>query len=262
MCPNFIDKNANTEYYEVISESTRNEEYDTIDNSFHIENGFVILLDVLGIKGIWKRKNPESITRTWKDIIERFDNSIRSTFDRHARLITLSDTIIITCECNISCINSVFESIMTPFIYSVEHEFFLRGSISYGITYRSSLLLIGKPIDDAVQCHDQLEWIGIATTPHLSLYYLNNLGKRGTENYIYYPDIPVKKVDTEHKDIYSPFYFARKERYPGLALNWFNRSGSILGQLINQKNNQSKLEIKCKYENTLAFFDYCREQNE
>ena len=49
------------------------------DNSFHIQNGFVIFIDVLGIKGIWMKKNPETVVKTWKEIIAKFTDPIDST---------------------------------------------------------------------------------------------------------------------------------------------------------------------------------------
>lgn len=165
--------------------------------SSRIQHGFVIFIDVLGIKGIWKRKDPSLVIKNWKEIIGKFNDSINNSI-RHLKpySITLSDTIIITCECecNIENIDSIFQSLMQPFIYSISLEFFLRGTISYVMTFLSPQLIIGRSIDEAAEWHNQLEWIGIATTPNLSMFYLGKGYRNRTNNYIYYPRISIKEI--------------------------------------------------------------------
>ena len=225
--------------------------------SSRIQQGFVIFIDVLGIKGVWKRMSAEMVIKNWMDIIRQFTESIDKSL-RHLKpyFTTLSDTIIITCECSISNINTIFQSLMQPFSYSMGLDFFLRGTISYGMTFISPRLVLGPALDDAAEGHNMLEWIGIATTPCLSAYYLGNGYAKQTDNYSYYPTIPVKKVG-DNNNGYSPLYFRRKGYYEGLALNLINQNNGLRQLLTNKRNSHTKLEIKCKYENTLAFLDYC-----
>ena len=67
--------------------------------SSHAETGFVIFLDVLGMKGIWERLLPRQVIKRWDEAIHAFMDSIE---EHHSQLgvipylRALSDTIIIT----------------------------------------------------------------------------------------------------------------------------------------------------------------------
>lgn len=225
--------------------------YIPLGTSSRIQQGFVVFIDVLGIKGVWKRMSPNTVINNWIEIIRQFDESInRSLGHLKPYYTTLSDTIIITCECNISNINTIFQSLIQPFVHSINLDFFLRGSISYGMTFISPRLIIGPSIDEAAEWHNQLEWIGIATTPKLSNYYLSKGYENRTNNYIYYPRIPIKGIKREW-DRLSIL------DYKGFALNWSDKSNSVQQLILNKKDIQSDLKIKRKYENTLEFFSYC-----
>jgi hypothetical protein len=238
----------------IVPDGTR--EFITRGTSFRMQNGFVIFIDVLGIKGVWKRMSPDTVMKEWREIIGQFDRSVDNTLRHlHPYSTTLSDTIIITCECDISNINTIFQSIVQPFIYSINSDFFLRGTISYGITFISPRLILGPSIDEAAEWHSQLEWIGIATTPNLSNYYLSNQYEKMTNNYIYYPAIPIKK--DESNETYSPLHISKKGYYKGLALNWFDKKDNLLQLMTRKKNSYSNYKIIRKYERTLTFFDYC-----
>ena len=199
----------------------------------------------------------DMVFKNWIEIIRQFAESIDKSL-RHLKpyYTMLSDTIIITCECNISNINTIFQSLIQPFIHSIDLDFFLRGTISYGMTFISPRLILGPAIDDAAEGHNILEWIGIATTPNLSAYYLGNGYEKKTDNYSYYPTIPVKKVEYNNKE-FSPRYFRRKGYYEGLALKLIDENHDLRQLLTNKRNSHTKLEVKGKYENTLAFLDYC-----
>jgi hypothetical protein len=195
--------------------------------SSRIQYGFVIFIDVLGIKGVWKKMSADMVIKNWIKIIRQFTESIDKSL-RHLKpcYTTLSDTIIITCECNISNINTIFQSLMKPFTYSIELDSFLRGTISYGMTFISTRLILGPALDDAAEGHNMLEWIGIATTPYLSAYYLGNGYAKKTDSYSYYPTIPVKKI-ADNNNEYSPIHFRRKGYYEGLALNLSEKNNVI-----------------------------------
>jgi hypothetical protein len=69
------------------------------DSGLHEENGIVVFLDALGMKGIWKRFKPSHVIKMWDDVIGFFKHSL----DQNHVLLNvkpffraLSDTIIIT----------------------------------------------------------------------------------------------------------------------------------------------------------------------
>jgi hypothetical protein len=225
--------------------------YDT--KEFPIKGGFVIFIDVLGIKGIWVRMNPKTVFKIWEEIIDEFKNSINdSELKQFFPYITVvSDTIIITCRCSRTYLELIFEVLIQPFIHALELKFFLRGTISYGVYHLSDLLTIGKAIDEAAHVHDQIEMIGIFTTPNFSKYLFSNGVRFETSSYIRYTEIPIKEIKCD--DIVQ-------KKYDGIALNWTrDNKHKILYDIINyEMKNQTKNKIKQKYENTLKFYDNTR----
>jgi hypothetical protein len=118
------------------------------------------------------------------------------------------------------------------------------------MTFISPRLIIGPSIDEAAEWHNQLEWIGIATTPKLSDYYLSEKYGSRTNNYIFYPGIPIKGIKRDWDRL-------NVNCYKGFVLNWFDKGNGIQELILNKKNSQSNLKVRRKYENTLEFFDYC-----
>ena len=122
------------------------------------------------------------------------------------------------------------------------------------MTFISPQLISWRSIDEAAEWHNQLEWIGLATTPKLSMHYLGSGYERRTNNYIHYPKIPIKK---DNYEAYSPLYIGKKGCYEGLALNFFDKEDNLYDLLTHEMNKQSHVKIKRKYQNTLDFLDYC-----
>jgi hypothetical protein len=147
----------------------------------HSECGIVIFLDVLGMKGIWKRflrpieviKNWKMVIRSFMDILEQYPPN--SAYDFRV----LSDTIIITIPTtlNYPIIKWTFDFLFRPFIQSIKMRMLLRGAISYGSYYLSNRLIIGEALDDAACIHDNLKWIGISLSPSIykKITNLNNI---------------------------------------------------------------------------------------
>jgi hypothetical protein len=198
----------------------------------HPRAGFVIFIDVLGIKGIWLHKKPDVVFTTWKNVIIQFTNSIQKYLREFLPYITIvSDTIIIGCDCKINEIGRVFDSLLLPFVYSVQNEFPLRGSISYGTYYLSNFLVIGGAIDDAASTHNKINMLGVFTTPSLSMA-LDKMGLlNNSESMCRYRNIVTKEGS-----------------YNGLALKWYNNQDIIMNEYLQkQYNSQQDDKIKEKY---------------
>jgi hypothetical protein len=206
----------------------------------HPRHGFVIFIDVLGIKGIWLQKSPDRVFTTWKNTIIQFINSIELHLKEFSPYVTtVSDTIIIGCECRISEINRIFDALLIPFIYSIHNEFPLRGSISYGTYYLSNILIIGSAIDDAASTHNKINMLGVFTTPTLSLA-LNSMGlPNHSESMCRYRNIITKKGS-----------------YDGLALKWYNNQDKNMNDFLLGQLKSADDVVKQKYENTIDFCNF------
>ncbi len=219
--------------------------YDGLDYNIrgfpsHPRHGFVIFIDVLDIKGIWLNKDPNEVFQIWKNIIIQFINSTQQYLREFSPYVTtVSDTIIIGCDCKINEIDRVFDTLLFPFVYSIQKEFPLRGSISYGTYYLSNILVIGPAIDDAASTHNKINMLGVFTTPSLSMA-LDRMGfLQDSDSMCRY-----RKVVT------------KEETYEGLALKWYNKQNKQMSDfLLGQLNSQTDTQVKRKYENTI---DYCR----
>jgi hypothetical protein len=43
------------------------------NSSFEEEEGIIVLLDALGMKGIWKRRRPEEVLKTWTTLRREYN---------------------------------------------------------------------------------------------------------------------------------------------------------------------------------------------
>jgi hypothetical protein len=72
--------------------------------SFEGADGIIVLLDALGIKGIWNRKNPAEVLNTWAALQEEYtkgSESLRNEFTAHGyferlRFQAFSDTTMVS----------------------------------------------------------------------------------------------------------------------------------------------------------------------
>jgi hypothetical protein len=206
----------------------------------HPRVGFVIFIDVLGIKGIWLQKDPDEVFSTWKNTIIQFISSTKQHLKEFSPYVTtVSDTIIICCDCSMNEISRIFDALLVPFRYSIHNEFPLRGSISYGTYYLSNILIIGGAIDDAASMHNKINMLGVFTTPGLSIALDKMRLVKNSESMCRYGNIVTKGGS-----------------YYGLALKWYNNQDKkIRNYLQNQLVLQQDDKVKEKYRNTV---NYCK----
>jgi hypothetical protein len=178
-------------------------------DGLHQEEGIVIFLDALRMKGIWRSFDPRTVINIWDSVIRSFQHSLddyRGYFNMIPYFRVLSDTIIITMPSDLSygIVGHAFDLVLEPFIQSIKVRMLLRGIISYGTYYLSEKLIIGPAVDDAAYNHNQLNWIGVSLSPSLASR-INDIEKVVTDSIIYYTCIPRKDIP-----------------YPGMVLNWPN----------------------------------------
>jgi hypothetical protein len=207
----------------------------------HHNTGIVVFIDVLGMKGMWKRYKPIEIINKWKKVIGSFSRVLQEGYINAGYFFRiLSDTIIITIptELNQSAIDGIFDLLRQPFIDSIKTGLLLRGIVSHGDYYLSQYLIIGPAVNEAASYHDQLNWIGIALSPKVPI------GNTVNNSAVYYNYIPLKD-----------------RHYQGIALNWpkFDSNGEC-NQILRNEHFKADASSKIKYDNTFSFYNYAIQQ--
>jgi hypothetical protein len=139
--------------------------------------------------------------------------------------------------------------LIQSFVRALELKFFLRGAISHGRYYLSNLLIIGRAIDEVAHAHNQIQMIGIFTTPNFSKHLFTNGVSFEINSYIRYDNVSIK-----------PNVQTKQDNYDGIALNWprNDKTLKLYHILRNEINNQKDDNVKQKYINTLKFYNVVR----
>jgi hypothetical protein len=168
-----------------------------VQRSQYIEKkfGLVIFLDALGIKGIWARVYPKQVLERWGKTYYIFSDALDKM--PGLELSVFSDTLIISSAVNTNLRNNprrfvelIASLLVSPFVNSIYYRIFLRGVISVGEFYRSSRMLIGPAVDEAVQYFDLSNWIGLSISP-ITSKILDDYGMENSRHLVKYR-IPYK----------------------------------------------------------------------
>ncbi len=149
-------------------------------------NGVVVMLDALGMKGVWARREPSRIVDAWRGLVSRLEQATSAVAATNSsicggyQVAAFSDTVILTLESTTAgedlgkLIHLAGDSILEPFLIGLFEGILLRGAMTAGVYYqtRSSsdpgaegLLTIGPAIDEAAEWYDQGDWFGVTTVP-------------------------------------------------------------------------------------------------
>lgn len=224
-----------------------------------LKQGVVCVLDALGTKGVWNRKNPSSVVKTWDDLVDSFMYFKRAMIkDEWAKFTStpnvkaFSDTIMITYHGkNLQhLLGAMSVHVMFPFCQSLMDGIFLRGVITIGEYYESKSTLIGPAIDEAVNWYTKTNWFGVSTTPSASFFLDNKWGdNEDKEDFLIKYDVPLKDGNSINTWV----------------LNW----PAYLGDIYGKKNETSRSllidsfskstifdDSYSKYENTKQFAEF------
>lgn len=225
-------------------------------NMVGMKQGAITLLDVLGWKGIWKRK-PEAwdTLKRHIDTITGANQSIQSDQNKdqfmlefkslRTKIISISDTIAIATysedhETVLKYHNLLCSSLICD---SIKDGIPFRGATSYGYFRVEDNILVGPAIDEVAEWYEATNWIGVIYTPSAQAIDLNaNVGKRCID-YL----VPMKKSDrTLTKCVNWPRY-------------WKHSKGMNESDLREKflKMGPVTLAIEEKYTNTLDFYKTC-----
>lgn len=169
-----------------------------------MKEGAVTLLDILGWKGIWQRRNDaiksyQNILDITYDAIDQYlmraavsEGKKKRFSDLKPNIVSISDTIALVTHgpCDLTL---EFHALLSIFIIieTLRVRLPMRGATCYGYFNVHDNIMIGPAIDEVASWYEMVEWIGIIQTP--SAFYRTN-----TSNYlakklvINYP-VPIKQ---------------------------------------------------------------------
>jgi hypothetical protein len=229
-----------------------------------MEQGVVVFLDALGVKGIWARAEPESVIGSWEEVLKRLNESIKKSPKTGSvgnkpecldyNISAFSDTVIITLKCMdpAAHLPLVASIISEPFFFGLLKGVYFRGVIAIGKFYQSSTLVIGPAIDEAAEWYTQPEWMGISTAPSAS-FGLSRLEdqKANISHWFVKYDIPAK--GGVQKDEWALAWPREAQKQSVFSERHLTPRGLILDAFANRPVSVS---AAAKYKNTLSFFDF------
>jgi hypothetical protein len=234
-----------------------------------MQEGVVVFLDALGVKGIWARAEPENVISSWQGVLKRLYESIEkspkagSVGDKAEcldyNIVAFSDTVIITLKCTddpAAHVPLVAKIVSDPFFFALLKGIYFRGVIAIGKFYQSETLVIGPAIDEAAEWYTQPEWMGVSTAPSAS-FGLSRLEdqKANVSKWFVKYDIPAK--GGLQKDEWALAWPREALKESIVSDKHLTPRGLILDAFANRPISVSAAS---KYKNTLAFFDYVMQQ--
>lgn len=223
-----------------------------------MSSGAVALLDVLGWKGIWAKKEDAigDLVATVSDVkkkIAAFRRAGKSSSywkqfdDLSPKLLLLSDTIAITIEGDerkaIELASHIVASILA---HGMKRGLPIRGAISAGKFYSKGTVFVGPAIDEVAAWYEQTDWMGAILAPSADLIVDKN-GPAFTGMCVLY-NAPVKGIKSQkyycvdwtfHKGVDSVHRFFRRNQ---LADMWRE-----LAPIVP--------DVSVKVRNTMDFYD-------
>ena len=219
--------------------------------------GIIVLLDALGMKGIWKRKDSKEVLERWNQFVNFFESLVKEYIRAKTTFNAFSDTIIITVVSNSNKILlDLADLLRFQLIRSLVIGMPLRGCITVGKFYQDGRLIIGDGLDEAAQYFELPQWIGVSASPstHRIIEKFKAKERKGLEHVFFKCDIPLK--GSIEKD--------------GWAINWpeltdmfvpkFSREvgkkyDDALKIIIENLDSTSEIESTMKWRNTLKFYE-------
>jgi hypothetical protein len=236
-----------------------------------MQEGVVVFLDALGVKGIWARAEPESIINSWEDVLKRLNESIRKSprtgnvGDRAEcldyNITAFSDTVIITLKClddPAAHVPLVAKIVSDAFFFALVKGIYFRGVIAIGKFYQSNTLVIGPAIDEAAEWYTQPEWMGVSAAPSAS-FGLSRLEDQKADISKWFVKYDIPSKNGLQKDEWALAWPKNAPKDTIIAEKNLTTRGLILDTFANRPVSVTAAQ---KYKNTLGFFDFvCAQEN-
>lgn len=243
-------------------------ESDKLMDAWGGKHGVVILLDALGMQQILDTQYPKTVLRNWESLVDIIEHGFKMDCKKYKIKIsvkTFFDTILITATGErLEFLTALPITLRKFLLWSMTKGFYFRGCMGYGIFFPSSSgrLVIGPAMTEAVQSYDKMNMIGIMMNPSLhnvleSRMSYDAFKKDLSPHYAKY-DVPMKNGMISKQQWMLKLF---PDEGIDKIVNDKTKSGvTTIVELIKKNIDEysNKPEIKKKWENTLAFLEYCR----
>lgn len=239
------------------------------DVSKYEENyGVVIFLDALGMKGIWKNKDPKDTLEHWNWFVTKANEFLQQYGQEtkiESSMYAFSDTAIITIK-KTSVEKLILKAAeICAAIIEVEmlREIYFRGCISVGKFYehKDGAIILGPAVDEAAQYYSLPNLIGVYTAP--SAYsVIERLGDNKEVNRLYIKyDIPLK--DKIYKNGWMIKYNMRitKEDVTDLTNEAFKQMTNLREIAHYNLEHLDNVDAAEKWKNTLELMNFIIKNN-
>ncbi|WP_405351194.1 tetratricopeptide repeat protein [Fusobacterium animalis] len=195
--------------------------------------GYFIFADILGWKGIWKKKdkkNIASVTFLIKSILEKeFDRELK---EKKYNISLISDTFIVFSK-ELELSNKISKKLME---LCLENGLAIRGAISYGECYNRDTVYVGQAVDEAASWHDEGEEIGIFCTPSAKQEIINN-----------------KKI--KKSDLLKDFIKLKSGEIETFFIDWYSDKTKKKFYELFDTIDKTSIKVYLKYLNTEEKFE-------
>jgi len=217
--------------------------------------GVVVLLDSLGTKGIWKKKDPEKVVKIWDAMVEAIRGGGLKEPGQNkiaTKVMAFSDTIIMTHTGSAlkDILSNVGLSMATLIPYGIAYDIFFRGCISVGEFYSSDKIVIGPAIDEAAHYYELPQWIGVSAAP--STYKeLEKSSDSFKSKYFSKWDVPLRNTIEKNGWIINWKEFQTNSVIFEILKN--KKISSLEQILLNELDATNEIEPSLKLRNTLNY---------
>lgn len=214
--------------------------------------GVIVLLDALGVKGIWKNQDPQKILDSWNGVIDNVNLDVKEAkkLGMTLEFDAFSDTLIISItggEID-AMIKRMAFSLYTLIPFAITQGINFRGCMSLGKFYKSENMIIGPAIDEAAMYYEKSDWIGVFATP--SVYSRIKKNYSNFIDHLIEYNIPTKNkvIKSYAVTLFNDFKYSNQEH----VKKW----KSMINYCHNKLENTDDPVGSEKWKNTLEFLYY------
>ena len=234
-----------------------------VDSKLEYEEktGIIVLLDALGVKGIWKNHDPKDIIKKWESVVDSMNVDVESCKEIGIELKyrAFSDTLVLTATGGEKeeMVDEIGNALGSLIPFGMGFGIYFRGCLSYGKFYESNRMIIGPAIDEAAMYFEKSNWIGVFGTPSIYSIIKKNPSKF-IGNYLEYT-IPSKGKSIESYAVVLLITLTDKESGSDLR-KYFNHKDTLIDFIHDKLENMDDPTGAEKWKNTLDFLYYVQKK--